>query len=124
MLYSDFPLYFDNTEIKPTKQSWQIGYVNIYNANMTEDGHDDIEVVRRGKVEISCSFQCSDRWTSIITQFNTNPMIDVRYYDVGTKDYITRTMYMDNLNVQEVQYSDRSAETNGLYSISFDLVEF
>ena len=124
MLYNDYPLFFDETEIKPTRQSWSINYYNIYNENMTEDGHDDIEMIRRGKVGIYVSFQCTDRWASIITQFNNQTMISVKYYDIVTKAYITRTMHMEDLNVQEVKYSERCQESNGLYVISFNLMEF
>lgn len=124
MLYNEYPLTFDETEIKPTRQSWTIDYYNIYNENMTEDGHDDIEVIRRGKVEISASFQCSDFWASIITQFNDLTMISVKYYDIATKTYITRTMRMEGLRVQEAKYSEKIQTSNGLYTISFNLVEF
>lgn len=124
MLYSDYPLLIDNVEIKPTRQNWSIEYINILNENMTEDGHSDIEIVRKGKVGISVSMQCADMWASMMTRLNAEASLNVKYYDIASKDYITRSMYMDGLIVKEVPNSDKVQGTNGLYYVSFDLVEF
>lgn len=124
MLYNDYPLIINNEEIKPTRQSWALRYSNIHNENMTEDGHSDIEVIRKGKVEISASFNCTDRWASILTQLNSQTMLSVKYYDIAAKDYVTRPMYMDGLNVQQVYGSEKVQESNGLYIVSFSLLEF
>lgn len=124
MLYSDYPLLIDDVEIKPTRQNWSIEYINILNENMTEDGHSDIEIVRKGKVGISVSMQCADMWASMMTRLNAEASLNVKYYDIASKDYITRSMYMDGLIVKEVPNSDKVQGTNGLYYVSFDLVEF
>lgn len=124
MLYSDYPLFFNNTEIVPTRQNWSLNYYNIQNVHMTDAGYDDYEVIRRGRVEISASFQCTDRWAAILTRFNDHTMIDVKYYDIATKGYVTRTMHMEDLSVQEVRNSEKVQETNGLYVVSFSLLEF
>lgn len=124
MLYSDYPLLINDVEIKPTRQNWSIEYINILNENMTEDGHSDIEIVRKGKVGISVSMQCADMWASTITLLNAEASLSVKCYDIATKGYLTRSMYMDGLIVKEVPNSDKVQGINGLYYVSFDLVEF
>lgn len=124
MLYSDYPLLINDVEIKPTRQNWSIDYINILNENMTEDGHSDIEIVRKGKVGISVSMQCADMWASTITLLNAEASLSVKYYDIATKGYLTRSMYMDDLTVTLVPNSDKVQGTNGLYYVSFSLMEF
>ena len=124
MLREDYPIFFDETEIEIKHLSWNRSYSNILNTQQTEDGHDDVEVIRRGKSTISASFRCTDEWVSILAEFNSHPSIDVRFYDVVTKDYVTLEMRMESLSVQEIRNSDRLTVTNGTYNVSFSLVEF
>jgi len=123
-MLSSYPIYFDNTEISIRKIKWVRSYNNLANVSETEAGTDDVEVIRKGKAVIDAQFYCSDRWASILSAFNDQQSIQVRFYDIKTKDYVTLKMRMDGLEIEEVQNSDRVANTNGLYIVSFDLVEF
>lgn len=123
-MLSNYPIYFDNTEITIRRVQWSRGYENLANVSETEAGTDDVEVIRKGKTVIGAAFNCSDRWASILSAFNDQQSIQVRFYDIKTKDYVTLKMRMEDLNIDEVQYSDRVSGTNGLYIVSFSLVEF
>lgn len=124
MLKTDYPVYFDDIELKIRRLQWGRDYENISNEYQTEDGHDDVEVIRKGKAVIRASFQVSDVWASILAEFNDKPFFSVRFYDVKTKDYTTLTMRMDGLSIDEEPYSDTVSSSNGLYTVSFDLLEF
>lgn len=123
-MLSSYPIYFDNTEITIRRVQWSRGYENLANVSETEAGTDDVEVIRKGKAVIGAAFNCSDRWASILSAFNDQQSIQVRFYDIKTKDYVTLKMRMEDLNIDEVQDSDRVSGTNGLYIVSFSLVEF
>lgn len=123
-MLKNFPIFFDTTEIKPAPAAWGRSYENIEEINTTEAGTDDVEVIRRGKSTISCSFRCSSVWASIFANFNLQPMIDVRFYDIATKGYVTLTMRMDGFSAELLEYSDTIDGTHGLYNVSFDLLEF
>lgn len=123
-MLSNYPIYFDNTEISIRKIKWARSYNNLANVSETEAGTDDVEVIRKGKTIIGAEFNCSDRWASILSAFNDQQSIQVRFYDIKTKDYVTLKMRMEDLNIDEVQDSDRVSGTNGLYIVSFSLVEF
>ena len=123
-MLSSYPIYFDNTEITIRRVQWSRGYENLANVSETESGTDDVEVIRKGKVVIGAAFNCSDRWASILSAFNDQQSIQVRFYDIKTKDYLTLKMRMEDLNIDEVQDSDRVSGTNGLYIVTFNLVEF
>lgn len=123
-MLSSYPIYFDNTEITIRRVQWSRGYENLANVSETEAGTDDVEVIRKGKTVIGAAFNCSDRWASILSAFNDQQSIQVRFYDIKTKDYLTLKMRMEDLNIDEVQDSDRVSGTNGLYIVSFNLVEF
>jgi hypothetical protein len=124
MLRTDYPIYINSTEIKARCISWARDYENIEITNQTEDGHDDVDVVRRGKCSIYAGFRCSDFWASILAEFNDEPILEVRFYDVKTKDYITLEMRMDDLSVELVDNSDMLQSSNGLYTVTFNLIEF
>lgn len=123
-MLSNYPIYFDNTEISIRKIKWVRSYNNLANVSETEAGTDDVEVIRKGKAVIGAAFNCSDRWASILSAFNDQQSIQVRFYDIKTKDYVTLKMRMEDLDIDEVQDSDRVGGTNGLYIVSFNLVEF
>ena len=123
-MLSNYPIYFDNTELTIRRVQWSRGYDNLENVSETEAGTDEVEVIRKGKTVIGAAFNCSDRWASILSAFNDQQNIQVRFYDIKTKDYVTLKMRMEDLNIDEVQDSDRVSGTNGLYIVSFNLVEF
>ena len=124
MLQTDYPPYFNTTAITCRKLRWQRSYAKIQNIYQTEDGHDDAEIIRSNKSTIACQFRCMDDWVSTFATFNLEPMIDVKFYDVKTKAYVTLVMRMENFVVSERLYSDRLSVTNGIYDVAFNLVEF
>lgn len=124
MLKTDYPIYFDTTAITIKHRRWNRTYGNILNINQTEDGHDDVEVVRKGKSTISAWFRCTDTWVSTLVAFNDEPSFIVKFYDVKTKAYVDLTVRMEGLTVQEIIGSDRLSATNGIYDVAFNLVEF
>lgn len=124
MLYRDFPVIFDDTEINVHFTQWSETLDNITNERETEEGTDDVEVIRTGKATITASAQCTDRWAGIFESFNNAGAIQVKTYSARTKGYITREMRMVGYSSELVEYSDRIESTNGLYYVSFDLVEY
>lgn len=123
-MFNSYPILFDETEIKPSPVSWIRTYDNVEEINTTENGIDDIEMIRRGKSTISCVFQCSSAWASKFAVFNQEPMLDVKFYDTATKGYITLAMRMEDFNEELVRHSGTIDGTHGLYNISFNLVEY
>ena len=122
-MLKDYPVYFDQTKIF-TPDKWDEKRDVIENAFQSEAGTDIISVTRYGKLSVSASFSCSDKWASIFTQFSEQDFIMVKIFDVVKKDYALHEMRMRNFNTSIIQGSERVAGTNGLYSVSFDLEEF
>lgn len=124
MLREDYPIYFDDTALPIHHTEWTRGYDRVQNVNQTEAGTDDAELIRTGKTTITAAFRCTDVWASVISAYEQEASFSVRFYDVVAKAYVTKTMYMSGLSVVEVPYSDRLTSTNGVYEISFNLIEF
>lgn len=124
MLSTDYPIFFDQTMINAAPVSWDESRENLGEVSQTEDGRDHIEYIRFGKVTISATFNCSDRWAAIFAGFSDRPSIEVKSYDLLRKGYITRTMRMEGFSASLVRYSDRLMGSNGLYEVAFTLVEF
>lgn len=124
MLVEDYPIVIDNTEVPIKKQQWNRSYVNVSNIAQTEAGTDDVEVLRFGKTTISASFKCTDTWAKFFAECNGKPYLTVKFYDLETETYAEKTMRMDSLTINEIRFSDRIDVSNGLYNVSFRLLEF
>ena len=122
-MLSDYPVKF-NGEAIPQPVSWSESSDVIEAVNETEAGTDQIIVTRFDKLTISCSFQCSSLWAKKFKTYSKLNQITVNFYDVLTEAYKTRTMRIRNYKVNLVDNSWHSARTNGLWEISFDLIEF
>jgi hypothetical protein len=123
MLKKDFPIYFDDTKLFwPSK--WQESYSVVETTNQTEAGTDQVIVTRYDKLSVSCEFQCSDVWAAIFTNFRDQDSIAVKLYDLKTRGYKTRTMRIRNFKTDPEKNSQKLKDSNGLYTVSFDLYEF
>ena len=105
-------------------QSWSEDSEVIETVNQTEAGTDQIVVLRYDKLSISCSFQCSHRWAKKFKEYSLLDGIDVSLYDILTGDYVTRQMRIRDFKATLVDNSWRTPGTNGLWIISFNLLEF
>jgi hypothetical protein len=123
MLKKDYPIYFDDTKLFwPVK--WDESYEVVESKNTTEAGTDQIIVTRYDKLSVSASFQCSDKWAAALAAFRDKDSIAVKLYDLKTQSYKTRTMRIRNFKTGPEKNSEKTPGTNGLYTVSFDLLEF
>lgn len=124
MLRTDFPIYFDTDQITIKHLQWVRSSANMITVNTTEAGTDDVEYLRFGKDTIRAAYRCMDAWASFFAGYSKHPSIEVKFYDTESKAYITKTMRMENFSCTERKKSEDLAVTNGIYDISFSLVEF
>lgn len=124
MLRADYPVYFDTTAITIKHRQWARSYANMVTINSTEAGTDDVEYLRFGKTTIRAQYRCMDEWASFFAEYSKIPMFNVKFYDAETKAYVTKSMRMEGLSITEVPKSEDLAVTNGIYDISFNLLEF
>ena len=122
-MLSDYPIYFDDVKLF-TPESWEESYTVVESTNQTEAGTDQVIVTRYDKLSVSASFPCSSRWAAAFATFRDKDSIQVRLYDLKTQGYKTRTMRMRNFKTGPEKNSEKTRETNGLYTVSFDLEEF
>ncbi len=105
-------------------QSWSEDSAVIETVNVTEAGTDQIAVTRYDKLSISCSFQCSHRWAKKLKEYSKLDEIDVNFYDILMGDYTTRHMRIRDFKADIVDGSWKTPGTNGLWIVSFSLLEF
>ena len=123
MLKKEYPIYFNDTKIFwPAK--WDESYSVVESTNETEAGTDQVIVTRYDKLSVSASFNCSDSWASKFSEFRDMDSISVKLYDLKTKDYKVRKMRIRNFKSGPKASSEKLKDTNGLYVVSFDLLEF
>lgn len=124
MLKTDYPVIFDETTLNVKWRRWARMLDNIANTNQTEGGYDSVEYVRFGKSTINAQLRCTSDMASTLAGFSNAGAISVKFYDLGTKAYVTLSMHMENFTATLVRESEISRTSNGVYDVSFSLVEF
>lgn len=119
----DYPTKINNiTLFRPEK--WSVSQDVIENAFQTENGKDNVIIVRTGKVTIDAQFACTSSWASTFQGWANSNSLTVKYYDPASGGYAEKTMRMRDFKMELNVYSDRSTKTLGAYTVSFKLIEF
>ena len=122
--YNDFPIEINSTKI-PVPISCNETAEVVENVNTTEAGTDVIDVLRVDKLSVNASFNVSSTWLATFKGWaNSTSALTVKIYDSATNAYVTRYMRIRNFAYSLVENSDRTAGTYGLWSLTFDLIEF
>lgn len=122
-MLKDFPIFFDDTEVMQWNK-WEESYDVVENTYTTEAGTDQVEVTRYDKLSVSCQYKCHSDWVATFKAFSKQDSIQVKMYDVGLKDYITRTMRLRDFKAVPVEFSEVLEDTNGVWDVTFKLKEF
>ena len=124
MLSRDYPTYFDETEVKVKWTTWAVSKENVVNERETEAGTDDVDIIRAGKTSIQATASVTSRWAGFFERLSSRPMFFVEYYSPASDQYDVKKMRMTDYNCELVENSDKIESTNGLYYVSFNLVEY
>ena len=117
------PIKFDGEEIiEPI--SWSEDSDVIETVNETEAGTDQVAVTRYDKLSVACAFQCSHRWAKKFKEYSRRDEISVNFYNILTESYTARQMRIRDFKISLVDNSWRTPNTNGLWNVSFSLIEF
>ena len=122
-LRNDYPIQINSTNLfRP--ESWDISTETVEAAFQTEAGTDELIVTRYGKTTISASFACTDTWLATFKGWSESASLTVKYYDPSVPGYTTKTMRMRGFKASMNVYSDYITKSLGLYTVSFNLIEF
>lgn len=122
-MLTSYPILFDNTEIIwPSK--WDETFETLETENETEAGTDVVDVRRQGKLTISATFNVSSSWAKTFQEFSNSDSIEVQIYDAETEGYKTYTMRLRKFKKKFSKGSQYVRYGNGVYTVSFDLIEF
>ena len=123
-LKEQYPLIFDELTIPFYPSMYDRSDNKVSVVNRTEDGHDDVEMVRLEKTLLDVSFQVDARWAGILKTYRRKASIEVQIYDTAIGGYQTKTMRIEDYSETLEENSDKSTESLGLYTVSFTLEEF
>lgn len=122
--YNDYPIQINSTSI-PVPTSWSETSNVVEAEHTTEAGTDIVDIMRVDKLSVSASFDVSSSWLSQFKTWATSTSkLTVKIYDAVTAGYVSRYMRIRNFNYTLVPNSDRTADTVGLWNVTFDLIEF
>lgn len=122
-MLSEYPTFFDNTQIlNPT--TWDETYENVKDLKTTEAGKDSIAYLRWAKLTVDATYCVTDRWVKIFQGFSWKNQFTLKKYDVYEEDYTEVTVRMEDFKISLMPKSENIAVSNGIYEVSFKLVEF
>lgn len=122
-MLSQYPILFDGTAI-PWPETWEEAADPVERVSQTEAGTDQIILVRPAKWTISASFQCSSLWARRFRSYALQDSVVLRVYDPVSGGYAERAVRIRGFASRLVRQSHKTAGTDGLYEISFDMEEF
>lgn len=122
-MLKDYPVTFDGIEVMPWSK-WDEDREVIENTYQTEAGTDQIDVVRYGKLSVSCQYRCHDEWLRIFTDFSERDSIEVSSYDTKQAMSTVKIMRIRDFKASPIEFSESVADTNGVWNVSFKLEEF
>lgn len=122
-MLSLYPIKIDGTPIPwPTK--WEEDSDVIENINETEGGKDVVDTSRYDKLSVKVTIKCTDQWAKFFKQKSKQDSVTLRRYDVLEEGYEDRTMRIRNFKGKLTKGSQKVSVTNGVWEISFDMIEF
>ena len=122
-MLKDYPILFDGDSVcAPT--SWEEASAVVENVNETEAGTDQIIVTRYDRLSVSATFQCTSEWAGKLKKSSKQDSVAVSLYDIESHDYVVRSMRLRGFKAKRVEHSERTARTDGLWTVSFTLEEF
>lgn len=127
-LLANYPIKINNTAL-PSPSSWSESSRVVENVLVTEAGTDLIDVTRYDKLEIAVNYKIAEsaaggEWAKFFKSISVLDSVTVSRYDILAQDYEDRTMRVRNFRANLVPKSDRLSAVNGVWNISFTLLEF
>ena len=116
-----FDIYINGEKI-PMPTQWDESYTAVETVNQTEDGYDQIDLVRYGKLTVSASMQTTSFWKDKMYAFSK-----LRSFTLVRPDpdgLASRTVRIRDFNASKVQYSEKVQGTSGLWTVTFSIYEF
>lgn len=121
MLRTDHPIKFNNVTI-PYMSGWEEGFEVVENVYETEAGTDDVEIVRYGKLTVSCSTTCFVDTLRALIPFSTMNSFTLTRYDPLTGGNTTSTVRMRDFKYKLKEKTWNTGD--GIWDVSFTLKEF
>lgn len=122
-MLKSYPIKFDTIEI-PFPNSTEVSNEVLENVNETEAGTDIAQIRRIEKLTISMSFRLMDTYLALFETFAySTSTIQVSMYNATAGTYIMKDMRMRDFKYKLVESSEKVQDINGMYDISFSLIE-
>ena len=124
-MLSEYPILFDGEAIPwPNPDTWREEPQTVENVGTTEAGTDQVIVIRRDRFQASGTWNVSSFWARKFRAYALQDRVAVSVYDVLSGGYREIPCRLRNVQTGLVGHSERSAGTQGLYTVSFTLLGF
>lgn len=122
-MLKDFPVKINGTVLFEASE-WEEDSAVIENKYETEAGTDQVSVTRYDKLTVSAQYRCHSDWLAVFKQWSQTDSLTVDIYDAQAKGYKRRTMRIRNFKNSLIEFSEKVADTNGVWNVSFSIEEF
>ncbi len=109
-------------ELLPFPKSMDMDYDVVENVYKTEAGTDQVGMTRSEKLTVSLSFDLSSSWVRKMRELSLRQELNAVIDEAGVEK--ERRVRIRNFKASLVEDSRRTEGTAGLWSVSFDLIEY
>lgn len=123
MLKTNYPIYFDQTQIlipATWKESWNV----VETVSQSEGGKDIVHKVRGRRLSVTCTFKCTDTWFRKFAQFSELDSFTLKRYDPIVPGYKEHLVRIRNFQAAPLRKSWDLTSTNGIWTVGFTIEEF
>lgn len=124
-MLTSYPILI-NSDAIPFPDSWQENPNKIVSGFEMENGGRATIVKRSSRLSISASFTVTNRWLEKFEHYRGMSTLTVSIYDAEVGNYVNHTMEIvpESFTYNLIRHSERVRNTQGLWSLSFELEEF
>lgn len=108
----------------PWANSWEESSEVIENTMVSEAGTDLTNVVRYDKLTITASYRCMSDVAQKLKELSKANTLILTRYDIEQEVVEERTMRMREFTANLIKDSHKVGISNGLWEVSFTLIEF
>lgn len=122
-MLKDYPIKIENTAI-PFPLEMTESYETVEDVVTSEAGTDMINVIRTRKLSLAITMRVSSTWKSFFDLMSARLLpITLSLYDTSTHAYLTHSVRMRDYSSSLVRHSEDLAISDGVYDVTFNLLE-
>ena len=121
-MLADYPTILDGVQL-PFTDNWDESYETVEVVKKSEAGTDISAITRFDKLTVKTGYICMESLARQLKASSCKTSVVLRMYDLNLGGYSERNVRMRNFTAKRVDNTEKIENTNGIWEISFSLIE-